>query len=266
MRHRGVTPAAWVNALSGGWDGRLIVAVVLLAARRPAGGVLRRGRDLRRGVRGRGRSSAGWCSAASSGRSCTRTRRTEALIGMVLAAGAGTRLGPETAELPKTLLAVDGDRTILDVALANFAAVGLERAVVVTGYAAERIDERIPALQERHGLAVETVFNPKALEWNNAYSLWCARDHFAEGVLLANGDTVHPASVERVAAGRPRPRAGDRGRRRQDARRGGDEGPRHRRRTPRPHQQGARAGDRARRVHRRDADRAVRGRRRSRMR
>jgi choline kinase len=118
------------------------------------------------------------------------------VIGMVLAAGAGTRLGPETAELPKTLLAVDGDRTILDVALGNFAAVGLERAVVVTGYAAERIDERIPALQERHGIAVETVFNPKALEWNNAYSLWCARERFAEGVLLANGDTVHPASVE----------------------------------------------------------------------
>jgi choline kinase len=116
---------------------------------------------------------------------------------MVLAAGAGTRLGPETAELPKTLLTVDGERTILDVALGNFAAVGLERAVVVTGYAAERIDERIPALQERHGLAVETVFNPKALEWNNAYSLWCARDRFDEGVLLANGDTVHPASVER---------------------------------------------------------------------
>jgi choline kinase len=118
------------------------------------------------------------------------------VLGMVLAAGAGTRLGPETAELPKTLLTVDGDRTILDVALGNFAAVGLERAVVVTGYAAERIDERIPALQERHGIAVETVFNPKALEWNNAYSLWCARDRFGEGVLLANGDTVHPASVE----------------------------------------------------------------------
>jgi choline kinase len=40
------------------------------------------------------------------------------------------------------------------------------------------------------------VFNEKALEWNNAYSLWCARDAFSEGVLLANGDTVHPASVE----------------------------------------------------------------------
>ena len=120
------------------------------------------------------------------------------MIGMVLAAGAGRRLGEDTADLPKRLLPVDGDRTILDVALGNFAAVGLREAVIVTGFASERIDERLEALQERHGLLLETVFNPKALEWNNAYSLWCAREHFGRGVLLANGDTVHPRSVEQV--------------------------------------------------------------------
>src|SRR5918994_7368907 len=120
------------------------------------------------------------------------------MIGMVLAAGAGRRLGEDTAELPKTLLPVDGDRTILDIALGNFAAVGLREAVIVTGFASERIDERLEALGERHGLVLDTVFNPKALEWNNAYSLWCAREHFGRGVLLANGDTVHPSSVEDV--------------------------------------------------------------------
>lgn len=31
-RHLGTTPAAWVNALSGGWDGRLVAGFVLLAA------------------------------------------------------------------------------------------------------------------------------------------------------------------------------------------------------------------------------------------
>ncbi len=118
------------------------------------------------------------------------------MIGMVLAAGAGKRLGDDTADLPKTLLGVDGDRTILDVALGNFRHVGLERAVIVTGHAHERIAERVPELEQRYSLAIELVFNPKALEWNNAYSLWCARELFAEGVLLANGDTVHPASVE----------------------------------------------------------------------
>jgi hypothetical protein len=32
LRHRGVLPATWVNTLSGGWDGRLVVAYLLLAA------------------------------------------------------------------------------------------------------------------------------------------------------------------------------------------------------------------------------------------
>ena len=118
------------------------------------------------------------------------------MIGVVLAAGLGSRLGHETSELPKTLIGVDGDRTILDIALANFAHVGLSDALIVTGYAHDRLAERVPALERRHGLKLELVFNPKALEWNNCYSLWCAREAFADGVLLANGDTVHPASVE----------------------------------------------------------------------
>jgi choline kinase len=115
---------------------------------------------------------------------------------MVLAAGAGQRIETVTNGLPKTLLPVDGDRTILDVALGNLARAGMETAVVVTGHAAERIEERRGELEERHGVAVETVFNPKAVEWNNCYSLWCAREHFAHGVLLCNGDTVHPPEIE----------------------------------------------------------------------
>jgi choline kinase len=118
------------------------------------------------------------------------------MIGMVLAAGAGKRLGADTADLPKTLLPVDGDRTILDVALANMKQVGLDDVAIVTGFAAGRIEERKEELEQRHGVQLELVFNPKAEEWNNAYSLWIARELFSEGVLLANGDTVHPASVE----------------------------------------------------------------------
>jgi len=118
------------------------------------------------------------------------------LIGMVLAAGAGKRLGEDTRDLPKTLLPVDGERTILDVALANLRRAGIDRSVVVTGFAAARIDERKDELEDRHDVEIELCFNPKAEEWNNAYSLWIAREYFGEGVLLVNGDTVHPASVE----------------------------------------------------------------------
>ncbi len=122
---------------------------------------------------------------------------------MVLAAGAGRRLESLTQDLPKTLLPVDGERTILDIALGNLRRAGLETVVVVTGYAAERVSERRAALEARHDVELELVFNPKAEEWNNAYSLWCAREHFAHGVLLCNGDTVHPPEVEeRLMAGR----------------------------------------------------------------
>jgi choline kinase len=120
------------------------------------------------------------------------------VIGIVLAAGAGRRLEPLTKELPKTLLEVSDDTTILDIALHNLGAVGLDEVVIVSGFAAHQIESRIDRLQQRHGVRITTVFNDKALEWNNAYSLWLAREHFAGGALLCNGDTVHPVSVEQT--------------------------------------------------------------------
>lgn len=120
------------------------------------------------------------------------------MIGLVLAAGGGRRLRPATDGLPKTLLPVAGDTTILDIVLRNMAAVGLTDVVVVVGYAAEAIAGRVGGMERRHGLALELVYNDKAEEWNNAYSLWLAREHFGAGALLVNGDTVHPVSVEKT--------------------------------------------------------------------
>jgi choline kinase len=127
------------------------------------------------------------------------------LIGLVLAAGAGRRLRPDTDHLPKTLLPVAGEATILDIALRNLGSAGLTDVVVVVGYAASAIADRVPDLERRHGVALELVHNDRAEEWNNAYSLWLAREHFGRGVLMVNGDTVHPPSVEQkvLAARRP---------------------------------------------------------------
>jgi choline kinase len=125
------------------------------------------------------------------------------VIGLIMAAGRGRRLRPETDRVPKALLPVDGDSTILDIALRNLAAVGIAEVTVVVGYGAAEVANRLPALERRHGVAIGLVYNDRAEEWNNAYSLWLAREHFSRGVLLVNGDTVHPASVERtlLAAG-----------------------------------------------------------------
>lgn len=135
------------------------------------------------------------------------------MIGLVLAAGMGRRLHPYTEHVPKTLLPVGagrgggrgvgsgsstvGDRTILDIILANLAAVGLTDVALVVGHGADAIKVQVPELESRHGVRLQLVHNHR-LDWNNAYSLWLARDLFAEGALLVNGDTVHPVGVERT--------------------------------------------------------------------
>lgn len=120
------------------------------------------------------------------------------MIGLILAAGAGRRLRPYTDTLPKALIPVDGSTTILDIAVRNLAAVGITEIAVVVGYAAEAVAARRDDLERDYGVRLDLVHNDKAEEWNNAYSLWLARDHLASGALLVNGDTVHPVSVEKT--------------------------------------------------------------------
>jgi choline kinase len=117
------------------------------------------------------------------------------VIGLVLAAGSGRRLMPYTENLPKTLLPVSDDRTIMNVILDNLAGAGLTDIAVVVGHAAGVVERRRSELERRHGVRLSLIRNDR-VDWNNAYSLWLVRDLFPEGVLLVNGDTVHPVAIE----------------------------------------------------------------------
>lgn len=120
------------------------------------------------------------------------------MIGLILAAGAGRRLRPYTDTLPKALVPLDDERSVMDLTLKNFAEVGLTDVAIIIGYAADQVRQRKDALEERYGVNIELVFNDKAEEWNNAYSLWCGRDVLRQGAIVANGDTIHPVSVEQL--------------------------------------------------------------------
>ncbi|MFJ4782389.1 sugar phosphate nucleotidyltransferase [Streptomyces sp. NPDC088794] len=125
------------------------------------------------------------------------------MIGLVLAAGAGRRLRPYTDTLPKALVPVgpagaEDSITVLDLTLGNFAEIGLTEVAVIVGYRKEAVYERRAELERKYGVKLTLIDNDKAEEWNNAYSLWCGRDALKDGVILANGDTVHPVSVERA--------------------------------------------------------------------
>jgi choline kinase len=120
------------------------------------------------------------------------------MIGLILAAGAGRRLRPYTDTLPKALVPLDDNRSVMDLTLKNFAEAGLNDVAIIIGYAADQVRIRQQELEERYGVSIELVFNDKAEEWNNAYSLWCARDVLKAGAIIANGDTIHPVSVEEL--------------------------------------------------------------------
>ena len=79
----------------------------------------------------------------------------------------GARRRPGTAPAPadrttcrRRCSAWTATATILDLALANLRAAGIEEAVVVTGFAAERIEARAPELERRHGVRLELVLQP----------------------------------------------------------------------------------------------------------
>lgn len=120
------------------------------------------------------------------------------MIGLILAAGAGRRLRPYTDTLPKALVPLDETRSVMDLTLANFAAAGLTDVAIVVGYAADQVHDRKAHFEQSYGVSIELVHNDKAEEWNNAYSLWCAREVLSQGAVLANGDTIHPLSVEHL--------------------------------------------------------------------
>ena len=76
------------------------------------------------------------------------------MTAVVLAAGRGTRMGALTASTPKPLLAVAG-RPLIEHVLGGFAAAGVRRAVVVTGYLGDAVEA---ALGDGSRLGLQTVY------------------------------------------------------------------------------------------------------------
>jgi choline kinase len=122
---------------------------------------------------------------------------------VILSAGQGKRLLPLTTTTPKCLIPLHG-RSILEWQLAALARCGIERAVVVTGFAAGEVDALLAARPPR--LPVETLYNPFFAVADNIASCWMARPEMTEDFVLLNGDTLFEAPVlERLLAAPARP-------------------------------------------------------------
>lgn len=108
------------------------------------------------------------------------------MIGVILAAGEGTRLRPLTADMPKPLVEIYG-KPILERCFDTLASVGVDEFVVVVGYMADSIEEKYGG--EYDGISVTYAHQH---ERNGlAHALLQAEPYVVgESFVLMHGDNV----------------------------------------------------------------------------
>jgi histidinol-phosphate/aromatic aminotransferase/cobyric acid decarboxylase-like protein/choline kinase len=104
---------------------------------------------------------------------------------IILAAGAGRRLGPAGERHPKPLLKVNGI-PILGNCLASLRRNGIDRVVIVVGHLKDQIIAAAEAAGA--GMSLSYVVSERYATTNNIYSLWLARADLNEDILLLEGD------------------------------------------------------------------------------
>jgi choline kinase len=105
---------------------------------------------------------------------------------IIVAAGRGRRLGPNTDDLPKCMVKVGG-RSILHWQLRALQRAGIHDVVIVRGYLGDRIDPG--------PVPVRFIDNPQWEHNNILASLMCANGEFTGGFYFSYCDIVYAPSV-----------------------------------------------------------------------
>lgn len=121
------------------------------------------------------------------GESRSRRVATPARRAVILAAGIGARLMPNTSDSPKCLVAVNGV-PLLCHTLGGLAAAGVREVVVVVGHEGQQVRSRVGT--SFASMAVRYVEAPRFQTTNNICSLWEAREFCDQDVLLLEGDVI----------------------------------------------------------------------------
>lgn len=102
---------------------------------------------------------------------------------IIMAAGTGTRMQPVTLETPKPLVKVNGVRMI-DTVIKGLSNQGIHEIYVVVGY----LKEQFEGLEKEYP-GLKLIENPYYDTCNNISSLYVARDHIANAIIL-DGDQI----------------------------------------------------------------------------
>jgi choline kinase len=118
------------------------------------------------------------------------------MTAIILAAGVGRRFGEAALDQPKALLEVAGT-SLIDRLIEQLRACGVARIVVVVGYRAELMEQRLGG---RPGV---TLLRNGEFERGAIVSLWTARRYLEGPVLIMDADVFVPqAMLERLLRSR----------------------------------------------------------------
>lgn len=112
---------------------------------------------------------------------------------LILNSGTGSRMGVLTSEHPKCMTEISPHDTILSRQLRQIAAAGLHDVVITTGRFDKVLEDYCDSLDLP--LNITFVHNPDYQTTNYIYSIYCAREHLHDDILLMHGDLVFENAV-----------------------------------------------------------------------
>ncbi|HTX60916.1 MAG TPA: sugar phosphate nucleotidyltransferase [Methanobacterium sp.] len=117
-------------------------------------------------------------------------------VGMILCGGFGKRLRPLTEKIPKPLIEIKDNYTILDKQLFDFKSAGVNDVILLTGFLGEKIQERYG--DHYMGVDIEYIQEEKPLGTLNAIKLGMDSLGNNEQSVIRNGDVVADLNMKKM--------------------------------------------------------------------
>lgn len=111
---------------------------------------------------------------------------------IIKAAGLGSRLMPLTNEIPKTLVKING-KPILGNILDALIAINASPIVIIVGYKAQKIIDF--CIKNYPKTIFHFIFNPEYATKNPTYSMYLAKEHMNEDLIMLNCDVIFDKEI-----------------------------------------------------------------------
>lgn len=108
---------------------------------------------------------------------------------LILAAGLGSRMGVLTENLPKCMVKLNEEETIIERQLRQISKAGIKEIIITIGAHGKILADYCKSL-DMPDLQISFVENPRYQETNYIYSIYLARECLLDDILLLHGDLV----------------------------------------------------------------------------